>query len=499
MFGVVRGTFAVGGSDSSCYALMADAFASGEAQPASPLALEAPWPDAPRTFAPAGFLPSGVVAGAASPICAPGFSLLLAPFRLAGGRDAIFLVTPLAGALLVWLAFVFGRQLASPAAGAAAAVLVATIPVALFQVSQPMNDIAVTALWMGILVAASSAEPSRPWLLGTLCGLAVLVRPNLAPAAVVVFIWLLVITRRIRGAPAEMVWRAALGCSLAALPWAIVLLWLNTALYGHPLRTGYGNAGDLFSAGHVVANLQSYGRALVETQLGIPLLGVLAVAATRGWSRGLVWLTLGIGASVAAVYLLYRPYPEWWYLRFLLPALAPMTVLAAVVGARAAEAIRPPALRAVMATAVVAAIAAFHLDAARDRQVFDLYRLEARFHRASEIVRERLPPNAVFVTVWQSGSVRYHAGRPSVLWDAMPASSLDAAVRWLSSRGLEPYLLLERWEEPIFRERFTGSSAYGALDWPPRYDIDRQVRIFRVADRAAYLHGGHVPVEYILR
>ena len=34
--GVVRGTWAVGGSDSSCYALMADAFADGPLQPSSP-------------------------------------------------------------------------------------------------------------------------------------------------------------------------------------------------------------------------------------------------------------------------------------------------------------------------------------------------------------------------------------------------------------------------------------------------------------------------------
>ncbi len=79
-----KGTWAAGGSDSSCYALMADAFAAGDVQPFTGLANEAPWPDAARTFAPAGFIPSSVVPGAASPICAPGFSMLLAPFRLVG-------------------------------------------------------------------------------------------------------------------------------------------------------------------------------------------------------------------------------------------------------------------------------------------------------------------------------------------------------------------------------------------------------------------------------
>ena len=107
-FGLVRGTWAAGGSDSSCYALMADAFARGEAQPVSPLARAgAVAGRAQRTFAPAGFIPSPVRPDAASPICAPGFALLLAPFRGLGGPDGIFVATPLAGALAVWLAWCF--------------------------------------------------------------------------------------------------------------------------------------------------------------------------------------------------------------------------------------------------------------------------------------------------------------------------------------------------------------------------------------------------------
>ena len=39
-FGVVRGTWAVGGSDSSCYALMAKAFAEGDLQPVSAIATD---------------------------------------------------------------------------------------------------------------------------------------------------------------------------------------------------------------------------------------------------------------------------------------------------------------------------------------------------------------------------------------------------------------------------------------------------------------------------
>ena len=180
-FGTMRGTRAVGGSDSSCYGLMAEAFGTGHWQPTSALAVEAPWPDASRTLAPGGFIPSPVRPGASSPICAPGFSVLMAPFYAVGGRDAIFAVTPIAAFVLVWCAFVLANRLAGGLAGVAAAALTASSPIVLFQTVQPMNDVATAALWLGALVLMA-----RPVACGALIGLAILVRPNLAPLAVVV-------------------------------------------------------------------------------------------------------------------------------------------------------------------------------------------------------------------------------------------------------------------------------------------------------------------------
>ena len=186
--GFVRGTYAAGGSDSSCYALMAEAFASGKLQPTSALASQVPWPDASKTFAPGGFVPSQSDPTASAPVCAPGFSLLLAPLVKLGGQNALFAVTPMAGALLVWLTFLAGRALAGPLAGAMAAVLVATSPVVLYQVVQPMNDVTTAALWMAVFVALVS----RRWAVaGICCGLALLVRPNLLPLAVVAGIYVL--------------------------------------------------------------------------------------------------------------------------------------------------------------------------------------------------------------------------------------------------------------------------------------------------------------------
>ena len=102
--GVYWGTFAVGGSDSYCYVHQAQGWSTLRLQVVEPLALEAPWPGAPLTFAPAGHVPSPTVPGAAVPICPAGLSIVMAPFIWIDSSlapIAIFLVVPLFGALLV--------------------------------------------------------------------------------------------------------------------------------------------------------------------------------------------------------------------------------------------------------------------------------------------------------------------------------------------------------------------------------------------------------------
>src|ERR687892_218405 len=94
------GSFVAGGPDSYCYLHQAQRWAAvlsgtGSLHVPEPLALEAPWPDAPLTFAPVGHAPSETVPGAIVPICAAGLSLVMAPVLALGGRDAIFFVVPL--------------------------------------------------------------------------------------------------------------------------------------------------------------------------------------------------------------------------------------------------------------------------------------------------------------------------------------------------------------------------------------------------------------------
>lgn len=482
-FGIVRGTWAVGGSDSSCYGLMAKAFASGHLQPASTLAGEAPWPNAAITFAPGGFIPSTLRADAAAPICAPGMSVLMAPLAAAFGPDAIFWLTPIAAAVLVLAAFVIANALAGGAAGATAAILTATSPIVLYQAVQPMNDIVTAALWIAAVACAVNA---RTIAAGALVGAAIMVRPNLAPLGVIVTILAL-----LPPGPhtAARVTRIALG----ALPGIAVMLWLNDALYGSPFSSGYGAASRLFSTSHIQANLTNYTRAMFETQHLVPLVALLAPFVFGAAKRVLSALLLAFAAIVIAIYLVYEPFPEWWYLRFLIPAIVILLVLASAATTHLLSRANMAGLIPILAVVV----GTLGVRTAVKHDALALQAMEGRYRETSMVIRDRLPANAVLITEWQSGSVRFHAGREVVLWESLDPAWLDRAITWLKSKGLQPYVLVERREEAQFRARFRGPSEIGGLDWPPRFDMNRQVRLFDPDDRARYLSGQEYPTENI--
>ena len=155
-------TGAVGGSDSACYALMAQVFADGAWQPMSVLATR-------RAVA------RGVARGGARLGSCPRPSARPRPCRYA--RRATRCSSRRLSALLVqarcmrcrqwpprvwcgvhscWPAGCPGR----PSAGVAASLLVATTPIVMFQAVQPMNDITTGALWAVVALAMSAGRPA---------------------------------------------------------------------------------------------------------------------------------------------------------------------------------------------------------------------------------------------------------------------------------------------------------------------------------------------------
>src|SRR5687767_10154185 len=180
--GLRWGSFVAGGSDSYCYVHQAQRWASGRLQVPEPLALRAPWPNAPLTFAPAGHVPSATVPGAIVPICPAGLSIAMAPFVALGGVRAAFLLVPLFGALLVAATFLVASRV-SRRLGLPCAVVVASSPIFFYQLVQPMSDVPAAALWMLAIALVTGTRRRDPAFGGFAVSAAVLVRPNLVPLA----------------------------------------------------------------------------------------------------------------------------------------------------------------------------------------------------------------------------------------------------------------------------------------------------------------------------
>ena len=149
-------------------------------------------------------------------------------------------------------------------------------------------------------------------------------------------------------------------------------------------------------------------------------------------------------------------------------------------------------MAAVAALCVVcAALAVWQVRTAADRGVFVVALSEQRYVDVGRFVAAVMPPEAVFISGAEAGSVRYYSNRLTLRFDLLSPRWLDIAVKTLRDKGYRPYILLEEAEEAPFRERFGALNRLAALDWPPiaqRYDPIR-VRIYDPDDRPRFLAG----------
>lgn len=489
-------SWVAGGSDSYCYVHQAERWAAaltqlaaGHApalQAAEPLAVAAPWPDAARAFAPAGHLPSPTVDGAIVPVCPSGLSIAMAPFVAIGGSNAAFLVLPLFAALLIAMTYRVGERFGAHV-GLASALLVAASPVFLYQLMQPMSDVPAAALWMLAVAAGTGTGKRSAAASGLATSAAIVMRPNLLPLGIVIGVYLLF--------RPERTWdhrmRAAATYAACCVPGCAIVALIQRSFYGSPLASGYGSLSILFAVEHIQPNAHRYFAWLWQTQTPAIMLAVLAPWVLPG---GLVALLIAMFVVNFALYLPYVVFEDWSFLRFMLPTLPLLLILiAAVIDALLGRLHLPMRRAVVIAAALLLMVPG--VRAAEARSAFRLQRLESRFARAGTFVGRRLPASAIVITSWESGSVRFYGRRKTLVWDQLPPDALDRALTYVRSHGYEPYLLFERWEEPLFRERF-GDTGVAALDWPPMAEIGTQVRIYKPDDRARYLQGTAAPTEY---
>lgn len=493
--GVLRGTYAAGGSDSYCYVSQATSWLDGSAGRAQTVPFATPWPNVALTLAPAGYVPAPHVPGAIAPICPPGFGVLMAGANAVLGAPGIYALVPVMGVLLVWSTFLVGCALRGPAVGAVAAVLTAASPIFLYQVVQPMSDIPSAAAWITALAAATARAP-RWTIAGAAAGLAVMIRPNLAPALLVLGATTWFTT------PASARRTALVHVVAGGAPFALATAWAHAVVYGSPFRAGYGSLDQLFSSSHVGPNLTRYATWLTDTQtpfvwlaLASPLVALVAArspahaGAHLAANRTVALVLSAFAAVVIGIYLPYTVFEDWWYLRFLLPALPAILILASDGGAALLSVVWRPFVVSAVMIGVAGALAVLGVRTAGERSAFDLWRSERRFVTAGEAVARIVPQDGVVWSSFHSGNVRLYGHRASVMWDALPEDWLDRAVSSLAAEGRPSFLVLDSFEEPVFRARFERASPLGALDWPPRVEIGNVVRIWSFEDRARFLAG----------
>jgi hypothetical protein len=339
------------------------------------------------------------------------------------------------------------------------------------------------------VAAATGTTPRAPLRAGLAAGAAIVVRPNLVPLGVPIGLFLLLRPERTWAERARAAGVYAAGCAAGCAAVAAI----QQAYYGSPFTSGYGPLDTLFAAAHVGPNAERYFTWMAGAHTPVWLLAAAAPLLLPG---ALTLLLTAMIAITLACYLPYVVFDDWTFLRFLLPAVPLVLVLTvAVVDAVCRRVSRSPRVAAAAVAALALALAPYLLSEAASRQVFRLHALEAKFARAGAYVAAALPPNALVITNWESGSVRFYSGRRTLVWDSLDPAWLDRAIAYARGRGLEPVLLFETWEEPRFRQRFAGS-ALAALDWPPAAEVAGQVRIYRPEDRDRYRQGLDVVTVY---
>ena len=434
------GTFAVGGADSYGYAGQARLLRHGHVTDTIPMKPGFRWPDARASLVPLGFT-GGREPAAIAPIYPPGFPFLMAAFALISER-AIYLVVPLFGVLAVWCTYRLGVDLGQPFAGGIAALVLSVSPTFLYQLVQPMGDIPAAACWLGALLAAARRTTVSAGGAGLLAALAIAIRPNLAPLA-----GLIALPAVIGGGASRRHRIAAFALGLA--PGVLALGWIQDVRYGSPFASGYGRLEDGFAWANVLPNLARYPRWLTETHTPFIWLAVLAplwIPASRRHARPLLaWTALTLALAVWAAYLPYVYFQpqEWFYTRFLLPAIAIMLLFASLITLSGLRRLPAP-VRLPVAVTLFAMLITASVATAGSRQVFELHDHERKYRDAGAFASEHLQTNAFILAGQHSGSVRVLRQSPDAAVGRARGGAPGRGARGSSIRRL-PAVRSARW------------------------------------------------------
>ena len=439
----------IGGADSYGYVSASRLIANGHLIDAAPIA---DWLSAPNRLAlasPLGWAPAPDGSGIA-PTYPIGVSVVMALFSLLGGSSAVFFVSPAMAIVTLYLVYRLARGWFDAETALFAVAMIAWNPVFIAYAKQPMSDMTAT-MWIMLgavfalhMSARPAADSARALTAGLAAGAAVITRPALLVAAAVIVLC------AYRG---EQKFRRMLLASTGLAIGIAIQMAVQQHLFGSPFSTGYGSSEALFSFSHLTTNLKIFfvrhGWQVVGP-LWIPGL-ILGFFAARPDPRSKPAL---IFVAVLLPYLFYLPFDHWETLRFLLPGLVPLTIVAADGLIHIARAPRKPALTAALIAAMLAIIAGRSESLLRASSAWEVASLEERYPLAGDWINVNTPPHSVVLANQHSGSLRWYGRRQTLRWDFIEPDRLKTTVRELQSHGAAVYVALEGDEAAMFDRRF---------------------------------------------
>ena len=489
--GIAYATTVAGAADPYGYVSEADLWLKGELKIPQPWAQQAPWPSSQWSFAPIGYRPGLTNADAWSlvPIYSPGLPLFMAAAKVIGGQEGMFWVVPMFGGLFVLATFGIGRRLGASRAGLVGAFLLATSPAVLFNFMDPATDVAVAGAWMVAFYFLLGESRWSSLLAGLASAVAILIRPNLAFEAGILGLWYLLRAWRTGEWRRELQRACLFGMGVAPGLGAVAAIY--TYLYGSPAVSGYGTFASQFKSVNILPNAPRYAGWFIYAHTPVALVGLvsLAVPLKSFWPAvkdRLVFVVIGAFVSLLVLeFLSYLIFDAWWNLRFIIPCLPFIMIgIGAVVTAAVTAAARPiRPFVALAAVGLVTVLGVRDLRVAAREGAFDLWRQERRYVSAAKITRRVTDSTSVVYCMQHSGSLRYYAGRLTLRYDQVDHDWLDRSLAWLEAQSVHPYLLLEDWEIPQFKEHFAGAHALALLEGTPlvTYEGGGRILLFDLA------------------
>ena len=432
----------IGGADSYGYVSASHLIAGGRL--IDPAAI-AEWLSAPNRLAiasPLGWAPaidgSGIV-----PTYPLGLPIVMAVFSSIAGSSAVFLVAPVFAVITLVLVYRVARDWFDADVALLAVAVVAWNPVFVAYAKQPMSDLPASAWLMAAMLLALRTSLGSGYFAGLCAGAAVITRPVLLIAAAFV-----ALTANRGVLPQRRVLVAGAGLFVGVA----IQMALQNRLFGSPFQTGYGNSGALFSLAYVPTNWGIFIRH-GWTTLGLFWVAALIIGA-RITPVDLRWRIFTIAVAIVSPYLFYLPFDHWETLRFILPALVPLSIIVAAGVFHVARLVPNTAAVAVIVVVFVAPLVGRSEMLLRQSSAWDIAALEARYPLAGDWINVNTPPTSVVLANQHSGSLRWYGKRQTLRWDFIAPEQLVTTVRELESHGATTYVALEGDEVAMFDQRF---------------------------------------------